>query len=239
VRLRRVDSQVELAVSDTGEGISAEFLPHVFERFRQADRVSRRAQGGLGLGLAIVRHLVELHGGTVLADSPGEGLGATFTLTLPLPAVRVPASGLSPDALPVLSGVRVLVVDDDGDARELLRTVLEASAAVVMAAGSAAEALESLERGRPDVLVSDIAMPGDDGYALIRKVRALPPEYGGRVPAVAVTAHARTEDRTRAILAGFQLHVSKPVEPAELVAVVASLVGRLPGRGTFGARAKR
>jgi signal transduction histidine kinase/ActR/RegA family two-component response regulator len=229
VRLRRVDSQAELAVSDTGAGISAEFLPHVFERFRQADGPSGRAQGGLGLGLAIVRHLVELHGGTVHADSPGEGQGATFTLKLPLAAVRVAVSGIEGVPLEgplVLAGVRALVVEDEADARELLRTVLEASGAVVTAAGSVAEALEALERDRPEVLVSDIAMPGDDGYALIRKVRALPPERGGRLPAVAVTAHARAQERTRALVAGFQLHVPKPVEPAELVAVVASLLGR-------------
>jgi signal transduction histidine kinase len=176
VRLRRVDSQAELTVSDTGEGISAQLLPHVFERFVQAGGVEVRAPGGLGLGLAIVRHLVELHG--------------------------------------------------EPDARELLRTVLEECGAVVKAAGSAAEALEVLQRQSPEVLICDIAMPGEDGYALIRKVRALPPERGGCLPAVAVTAHARTDDRTRALLAGFQLHVPKPVEAAELVAVVASLLGR-------------
>jgi PAS domain S-box-containing protein len=232
VRLQRVDSQAELAVSDTGEGISPELLPHVFERFRQAERAGARAREGLGLGLSIVRHLVELHGGSVRADSPGPGRGATFTVRLPLMAVQVPVGGTqergrAADALPpVLSAGRVLVVDDEANAREMLRTVLESSGAVVTLAASAEEALEALERERPQILVSDIAMPGEDGYAFIRKVRALPPERGGTIPAVAVTAHARAEDRTRALVAGFQLHVPKPVDAAELVTVVASLLGR-------------
>jgi PAS domain S-box-containing protein len=238
VRLQRVDSQAELAVSDTGEGISAELLPHLFERFRQADRPGGRAREGLGLGLSIVRHLVELHGGTVRADSAGPGRGATFTVRLPLMAVQVPVGGLRPMGSdlergwasgappPVLRGSRVLVVDDEADAREMLRTVLETSGAIVTLAGSAEEALEMLERVRADVLVSDIAMPGEDGHTLIRKVRAWPPERGGTIPAVAVTAHARAEDRTRALVAGFQLHVPKPVDAAELVAVVTSLLDR-------------
>jgi PAS domain S-box-containing protein len=238
VRLERVDSWAELAVTDTGEGITAELLPHVFERFRQATPVGGRAPG-LGLGLAIVRHLVELHGGTVRAESAGKDQGATFIVTLPLLAGRVPVSGVGegsralghgpgPAAAPVLGGVRVLVADDEADPRELLRTVLEQHGAEVIAAGSAAEALALLQRERPDVLISDIAMPDSDGYALIRKVRGLVPERGGRIPAVALTAHARTQDRTRALEAGFQLHVPKPVEAAELVAVVASLLGRTP-----------
>jgi PAS domain S-box-containing protein len=250
IQLQRVNSQAELAVRDTGEGISPELLPHVFERFRQATGERVQAREGLGLGLAIVRHLVELHGGTVHADSPGAGQGATFIVRLPLlavqrPAVRFEETRLAlgrdrPHGAPsVLGGVRVLVVDDEADARELIRTVLDESGAVVTLAGSAAEALEAFERDRPEVLISDIAMPGEDGYALIRQVRALPPEQGGQVPGVAVTAHARTDDRIRALLAGFQLHVPKPVEAAELVAVVASLLGRTaaqdaPDAGTEG-----
>jgi PAS domain S-box-containing protein len=237
IRLQRVDSQAELTVSDSGHGIPAAFLPHVFERFRQAERPPSGAPGGLGLGLAIVRQLVELHGGTVHAASPGEGRGATFTVKLPLLAIQpivsrreaVPAADRR-GAPPELSGVRALVVDDEPVARELLRTVLETAGALVTVAASAAEAAGVLERERPEVLISDIGMPGEDGYALIRKVRALPPEQGGVIPAVAVTAHARTEDRTRALLAGFHLHVPKPVEAAELVAAVASLLDRAGDR---------
>jgi PAS domain S-box-containing protein len=238
VRLERIDSRIEIAVSDTGAGIDTEFLPHVFERFRQADQKTTRHHGGLGLGLAIVRHLVELHGGTVEADSPGEGRGSTFVVKLPVVAVyqketlagRVhPAAG---DALPSydcverLDGLKVLVVDDEVDTRELFKAGIGQCGAEVLTAGSAREALATLEESRPDLLISDIGMPGEDGYELIRKVRALPAARGGKIPAIALTAYARTEDRLRALRAGYQMHIAKPVELAELVAVMASLVGR-------------
>lgn len=237
VLLEQINSHVELTVSDTGKGISAEFLPYVFERFRQADSTTTRTHSGLGLGLAIVRHLVELHGGTVHAESSGEGQGAMFIVKLPLMPVRLDTSdservhpkaghGVPFENLPVLSGLRVLVVDDEADAREFITTVLEQCGAAVTAIASAKEALEALTRSKLDVLVSDIGMPGEDGYALISKVRSLAPEQGGRIPAAALTAYAREEDRTQALLAGFQLHASKPVSPAELAAVVANLAGR-------------
>ncbi|HYO07381.1 MAG TPA: PAS domain-containing protein [Tepidisphaeraceae bacterium] len=246
VVLRRVNSHVEVSISDTGEGISADFLPHVFDRFRQADASTTRQHGGLGLGLAIVKNLVELHGGSIRARSPGRGQGSTFTVSLPLtilrgepdtePGARHPASEASssstaarlPDLCVQIAGVRVLVVDDEPDARSLVKRLLEDCDAVVTTAGSAAEALERVQAERPDVLVSDIGMPGEDGYSLIRRVRALGAERGGTVPAVALTAYARSEDRMRTVLAGFQMHVSKPVEPAELITMVASLAGRTP-----------
>jgi PAS domain S-box-containing protein len=236
VQLVQIDSHVQIRVRDTGEGIAAEFLPYVFERFRQADSSSTRSHGGLGLGLAIVRHLVELHGGTVRAESPGIGQGATFIVTLPLKPALKPTTPeqLSPttthevaeNCLPTLEGLRVLVVDDEVDARELIKAMLQPLGVEVMAAASAIEALIALQAFQPDVLVSDIGMPGENGYALIRQLRALSEEQGGRIPAVALTAYARAEDRTQALLAGFQLHVPKPVNQAELAAVVANLAGR-------------
>jgi PAS domain S-box-containing protein len=237
LRLRRVEEHVELQVTDSGKGIDPAFLPHVFERFRQADGSSTRRHGGLGLGLAIVRHLVELHGGTVQAHSEGEGHGSSFTLRLPLAAARTPeaASSTTPPVitdpslaayLPDLSGVRVLVVDDEQSIRELLRALLEERGAAVSSASSAAEALEQLQRAPPDVLVSDIGMPDADGYAFIRQVRALPPAKGGQVPAAALTAYTRLEDRTRALSAGFQVYVPKPVDPIELVMAIANLINR-------------
>ncbi|HEX5751576.1 MAG TPA: ATP-binding protein [Archangium sp.] len=236
-RLRCVEGHVELQVTDSGKGIDPAFLPHVFERFRQGDGSSTRRYGGLGLGLAIVRHLVELHGGTVQAHSEGEGRGSTFTMRLPLIAARPPEgaspgiSSMLPDPslaayLPDLSGVRVLVVDDEQGTRELLRALLEERGAVVSSASSAAEALEQLQRAPPDLLVSDIGMPDADGYTFIRQVRALPPARGGQVPAAALTAYTRLEDRTRALSAGFHVYVPKPVDPIELVMALANLINR-------------
>jgi signal transduction histidine kinase/CheY-like chemotaxis protein len=237
VRLERVNSHVEIIVADNGPGIAPDFLPHVFDRFRQSDASTTRRQGGLGLGLAIVRHLVELHGGTVRAKSPGEGHGSTFVVLLPLSIVhmtsadgqrvhpRAEADGpdCEDDATLNLKGIRVLVVDDEPDARETMQQILEHCDAEVRTAASAAEGLQALQEWQPHVLLSDIGMPGEDGYGLIRQVRALPPERGGRTPAAALTAFARGEDRRRALMAGFQMHVAKPVEVNELAAVVASL----------------
>ncbi|MDZ8228196.1 MAG: PAS domain S-box protein [Nostoc sp. ChiVER01] len=237
VQLERIESSVQIRVSDTGVGIAAEFLCHVFERFYQQDSSITRSHGGLGLGLAIVRHLVELHGGTVSAESPGIGQGATFIVNLPMKAVYVDANTaeqLSPvgdtqdtnNYLPKLDDLRVLIVDDEADARHLLTTILGQYGAQVMAAPSASDALLALQEFRPHILVSDIGMPQEDGYTLIRQIRALPADQGGRIPAVALTAYARAEDRTQALLAGFQLHVPKPVNPGELAAVIANLTGR-------------
>ena len=238
VRLGRVGSQVEIVVSDTGAGIAPEFLPYVFDRFRQADQKTTRQHGGLGLGLAIVRQLVELHGGTVSAASGGQGRGATFTVRLPLLPLRAAAApgeervgrqsgaGAAPLCPPQLDGLRVLVVDDEEDTRDMLVAALTGCGAQVTPAGSTAEALAAFERERPDVLVSDIGMPEEDGYALIREVRARAAERGGRVPAIALTACAREEDRRKAIRAGYQMHMSKPADLDELTEVIASFAGR-------------
>jgi CheY-like chemotaxis protein len=229
---------VELSVSDTGRGISREFLPYVFERFRQADSTSTRKFGGLGLGLAIVRHLVELHGGTVQAASPGADQGATFTVRLPLIGAETadtpgPQAGVEEaDRATRLAGVRVAVVDDENDMRDFLGTSLRAYGAEVTTLATAEEALEALQRQLPDVLVSDIAMPGDDGYTLIRRLRALPAERGGLLPAVALTALAKGEDASRVLAAGFQVHLPKPVEPHKLAAVVARLASSTDADGT-------
>jgi PAS domain S-box-containing protein len=235
VCLERVSSSIEIVVADTGPGISPEFLPYVFDRFRQLDSSSTRKQGGLGLGLAIVRHLTELHGGEVLVKSPDDGQGSTFVVRLPLSVVhledsdwkrshpREGAGAAGQEETPDLRGIRVLVVDDEADARETLRQILSHCGAEVRTAASALEALEALGGYRPDVLLSDIGMPEQDGYALIRQVRMLPPEQGGRTPAAALTAFARGEDRRRALLAGFQTHLAKPIEIRELAAVVADL----------------
>lgn len=233
IRLERRDANAVVSVRDTGRGIARQFLPHIFDRFRQADSTTTRRHGGLGLGLAIVRHLVEIHGGTIEAESAGEGHGATFTVTLPLLVDAVAESAPVPDPgrigswtpLP-LSGLRLLVVEDDGDTADLLQTILTYYGAAVTAATSAAEALPLLERTRPDVLISDISMPGGDGYALVRTLRTLGAERGGRTPALALTAHARAADTEHAFLAGFQAHVAKPVEPAELAQIIARLAGR-------------
>ncbi|MBW4630649.1 MAG: PAS domain S-box protein [Iphinoe sp. HA4291-MV1] len=251
----------QISVSDTGIGISSDFLPYVFDRFRQADSSSTRSHGGLGLGLAIVRHLVELHGGSIYVDSPGKGQGATFTVKLPLlnnqqedkrtkkqedeakEIIQQPFANSETSTSNIsLDGVRVLVVDDEADTRDFLTTVLQQSQAEVKAVGSVREALDTMTQWKPDVLVSDIGMPEEDGYSLIRKVRSLEAglctsrertgevslwtQQGGKIPAAALTAYARPEDRMRAIQEGYQLHLPKPVEPAELTTVVASLVGR-------------
>ena len=241
VVLERVNSNIEVSVSDTGEGIQPEFLPYVFDRFRQADASTTRRHGGLGLGLAISRQLVELHGGSIRARSAGEGQGATFTVALPLVAVapeeEVPEESRPGGHIPTpaslehritLKGVRVMMVDDEPDARELMQRLLESYGAQVVTAASAAEAFAYLSNGRFDVLVSDIAMPGEDGYAFLARVRALGRERGGNIAALALTAYARGEDRVRAVLAGFQMHIAKPVEAVELVTMVASLAGRTP-----------
>jgi signal transduction histidine kinase/ActR/RegA family two-component response regulator len=235
VWLRRINSHVEVRVEDSGQGISADFLPHVFERFRQADGTTTRRHGGLGLGLAIARHLVELHGGTIRADSQGEGRGAAFTFSLPLTTARptggsvetMPGDvGASPADEGKLAGLRVLVVEDETDARELIAFTLSMYGAHVKAAATALEALDTLEGWTPDVLISDIGMPGVNGYAFIRKVREREAESGQQLPAVALTAYAGVEDRAQALAAGFQAHLAKPLEPGELVQVVATLAGR-------------
>jgi PAS domain S-box-containing protein len=233
VRLERAGAEAQITVRDTGQGIGPEFLPFVFERFRQADSSSTRAYGGLGLGLAIVRHLMELHGGTVAATSEGEGRGAEFKVRLPFMAARgqsgfrgrlptVAASGPW-DAGVSLAGLRVLLVEDGLDERQLLSTVLEQRGAEVIAVSSAEAAWRVFDEIRPHVLVSDIAMPQVDGYTLVRKVRSLPAERGGATPAVAVTAFASDEERQRALEAGFHIHLAKPVEPAELVTTIQRL----------------
>jgi PAS domain S-box-containing protein len=242
-RLGRADGQIEITVTDTGIGIDPGFLPHVFDRFRQADSSSTREYGGLGIGLAIVRHIVEMHGGGVSASSPGKGQGATFKIRLPVISARRLAQPEGPrvevEVEPAakerkmlengdrLDGVRMLLVEDNSDTRDMLKFIFDESGAEVIAAASVDEALEALERFRPDALVSDIAMPDRDGYELIREVRSREPERGGKIPAVAITASARAEDRMRVLAAGFQMHVAKPIAPDELIAVVASLTGHI------------
>jgi PAS domain S-box-containing protein len=228
VRLERVGGSAQITVSDTGCGIAPSFLPHVFDAFRQADATTTRSHGGLGLGLSIVKHLTELHGGTVSAESGGEGQGATFTVRLPIqtrPFAVWTEPAQAADARR-LDGIRVLVVDDMPDERELFATVLADCGAETKAVASAEEAIEAIEHWQPDVLVTDIAMPGADGYELLRRVRALGAQRGGDVPAVAVTAHARVEDRDRAVSAGFATFISKPIEPHRLVNVVGTLAHR-------------
>jgi CheY-like chemotaxis protein len=201
----------------------------VFDRFRQAEGSASRTYGGLGLGLAIVRHLTELHGGTITAASEGRGKGSTFTLRLPASRAPTPSSAhdsrspREPPSLPRLDGLGLLVVDDEADTQELLREIFERQGANVRTASSSAEALAAIDRARPDIVLCDIGMPGEDGYVFVKRLRARAPEQGGKTPAIAITAFARTEDRTRALLAGFRAHVPKPIDTAELVAVVASL----------------
>jgi signal transduction histidine kinase len=238
VRLAREGTHAEVTVSDTGAGIAPEFLPFVFDRFRQADMSYTRAHGGLGLGLGIARHLVELHGGTINAASDGEGRGATFTVRLPVVTGDAPpptgeinrpaAAGRPSGGGPALGGLRVLVVDDEPDVCELLAVILKTSGAEVTAVTSAGEAFEALRRERPHVLVCDLGMPGEDGFSLIRRVRSLPPREGGETPAAALTAYTRDEDRARALGAGFHVHVPKPVDPDELTAALANLAGATP-----------
>jgi len=237
VKLERVDSHVAVTVSDTGIGIGPEFLPYVFDRFRQADGSTTRRYGGLGLGLAIARHLVELHGGTIQAASEGDGHGSTFTVMLPVMAVQ---AGPRPDdrhAPPAaddrrarearLDGVTVFAVDDDHDALALVREILEAAGARVTAIDSAVKALEQIEQGRPDVVIADIGLPGMDGLELIARIRRLPDRRLRQVPAAALTAYARSQDRVRSLQSGYQIHLSKPVDPAELIAAIAALARRV------------
>ncbi len=238
VRLKREYSSVVVVVSDTGEGISAEFLPYIFDRFRQAESTTKRQHSGLGLGLAIVRHLVEAHGGTIRASSKGRRKGATFTVTFPLLAVHrdrsdaerafVPAGSAISAQAAILKGLRVLVVDDEEDARELLTIALTQSGAAVRTAANVRAALDILDQWKPNVLVSDIGMPGEDGYDLIRTVRALESERGGTIPALALTGYASAEDAARARLAGYETHIAKPVAPSDLVVAVASVVAKVP-----------
>jgi len=234
VRLRREGDDAVVSVEDTGIGISPDFLPYVFDRFRQADGSATRRHGGLGLGMAIVRYLVELHGGTVRAESEGESRGAKFTVALP---IRIPESAadptrpeaeeahhVEPSASPSqLEGLRILVVDDDRDSRAFLVALLEDHGAQVLSAGSSAQALDLFRHNRVDVLVSDIAMPGEDGYDLVQGIRDLPVDEGGLTPAVALTAYVRTEDQNAALAAGYHRHLKKPVDVSELIAVVAEL----------------
>ena len=240
VRLERINSHIEIVVSDTGKGIEAEFLPLVFDRFRQSDGSMTRRHGGLGLGLAIVRQLVELHGGTISVESDGSEQGTTFTVSLPLLPVRresasdaprihpkAAESGAELDCPPELTGLRVLLVDDESDSRELVNLVLEECGAEVVTAESASEAFEAIGREKFHIIISDIGMPDEDGFSLIGRIRRLTDEQGGNTPAIALTAYARPEDRVRALRSGFQMHIAKPAEPAELIAVVANLAGRM------------
>jgi PAS domain S-box-containing protein len=239
VGLKRAGEQIRLTVADTGVGIDPRFMPFIFDRFRQADSSSTRRYGGVGLGLALVRHLVEMHGGSVSASSPGIGQGSTFTVTLPAPLPRpqredmpalepdakAPCGPAQPAEARKLHGVRVLVVEDDPDTLEMLGLIFDRCGAEVITAASTVEALQAMDRDHPDALVSDLAMPDQDGYDLIHQVRSREADRGGRIPAVALSAYTRAEDRIRALSAGFQMHVAKPVNPEELVAVLASLTG--------------
>jgi CheY-like chemotaxis protein len=241
VRLKRENTGVVLSVTDTGEGISAEFLPYIFDRFRQAESTTKRQHGGLGLGLAIVRHLVDAHGGTISAASKGIGKGSTFTVTFPLLAVQTdaipagraffPSGSEASELSAILKGVRVLVIDDEEDARELLTLALTESGAEVITAATVQGALEILKQWKPNVMVSDIGMPGEDGYDLIRRVRALESEKDETIPALALTGYASAEDAVRARVAGYQTHMAKPVPPTDFVIAVASLATKASGRG--------
>jgi PAS domain S-box-containing protein len=241
--LQRIDSHVELVVADTGQGIAPDVLPYIFERFTQGDRGQTRQHGGLGIGLALVRHLVELHGGTVTATSPGVGQGATFVVKLPVAIVRLPTPPRPPQlaaptppaapasrvASPSLDGVRVVVVDDDVDGLELVAVILRNRGAAVRTCASVAEARGALAADAADVVVADIEMPGEDGYTLLAHLRAADTVSGHRTPAIALTAYGRADDRKAALAAGFNLHLAKPVDPLELVIAVANQVGRVIG----------
>jgi CheY-like chemotaxis protein len=229
IRLEQNGSSVRIIVSDTGEGIRTEFLPHIFDRFRQGDSSTTRRYAGLGLGLAIARHLVELHGGTIEAYSAGENRGSVFTVTLPCPAAgaesleqRSSVDRRSGHGGRALAGLRLLIVDDDADSREVLATLLASAGAEVRSAAFVREALEALNEWGPHVLVSDIGMPDEDGYDLIRKVRALAAAEGGQIPAIALTGYADVQEVERALAAGYQMHMAKPVEPSQLVRMIAS-----------------
>jgi PAS domain S-box-containing protein len=239
VRLTQINSHIELEVSDTGQGIACEFLPYVFDRFRQADGSISRPHGGLGLGLAIVRHIVELHGGSVIADSPGKDQGATFTIRLPLMVAHTKARSegrahprvddevaLHFQSSRTLDGVKILIVEDEPESLLLLSTMLTQSGAYIKTASSAEEGLAKVKEWRPDIIVSDIGLPGEDGYSFMKRVKTWTRQAGVWIPAVALTAYARTEDRMKALASGYQIHVPKPVEPAELITVLVSLVER-------------
>jgi CheY-like chemotaxis protein/nitrogen-specific signal transduction histidine kinase len=238
VTLDTADGQARLRISDTGEGMSSGFLPFAFERFRQQDSTSTRPHHGLGLGLYVVRHVIEHHGGSVEAASAGPGRGSAFTVSLPYAAGDALADPVPPvPGDPHLrAGLTVLVVDDEGDVREALRLILEQNGIRVAAAASAQEAFEIVERVRPDLLLSDVAMPGEDGLSLIRRIRRLPPDRGGQIPAVALSAYAGLEDRRRALDAGFQRHLRKPVDAAHLLAVLGQLAGSSLGRSAVRSR---
>jgi CheY-like chemotaxis protein len=238
-QLKRIGNWVVVSIRDTGIGIASEFLPHVFDRFRQADSTSTRKYGGLGLGLAIVRHLVEVHGGSVAASSPGPGLGSTFRVHFPiaqashldrpegpsLHAEPTPLAESESGGLQKLNGLRVLVVEDDLETLEMLKFVLDQCEAEVTAALSVDEALQSLDHSGFDILVSDLAMPERDGYDLIREIRKRTPDRGGNLPAIALSAYTRPQDRAQALAAGFHLHMSKPIDPSDLVNAIATLSG--------------
>ena len=236
VVIRRETAKVIIEVSDSGVGIEPEFLPFAFERFKQADASTTRRYGGLGLGLALVRHIVELHGGSVAAESGGLGAGSTFRVTLPVRAVSFdlrpdahaapPPTASAGEARDLLGGVRVLVVDDEADARDLLETVLTQAGATVESAASADGGIRAIARFRPHVVVSDIAMPGEDGYSFARRLQALSADEGGGIPTIALTAYTREEDRARAQAGGFTSHMGKPVSADELIAAVARLTPR-------------
>jgi CheY-like chemotaxis protein/two-component sensor histidine kinase len=233
VTLRGTNGDVEISVSDNGAGIRPDFLPHVFDRFHQADRSITRRFGGLGLGLAIVKHLVELHGGTVRAESPGEGQGSTFTVTLPASGMSVEPGSRHSATIAVkdpwdtvtLDAIRILVVEDESDTRDFLKRLLEGHGAEVVVAASVTEALSLFKIERPDMLISDIGLPQIDGYDLVQQIRAGDADAARGIPAIALTAYARAEDRMRALRAGYQVHIAKPVEPGELLAAIASFAG--------------
>jgi signal transduction histidine kinase/ActR/RegA family two-component response regulator len=245
ITVKRIGSHARVIVSDTGDGIAPEFLPHVFEPFRQADGTITKQHGGLGLGLAIVRRLVEMHGGAISVMSGGRGQGATFTVSIPIVSVRqtAPAGAIDSTTLapseetaidtesPNLTGIRVLAVDDEDDTRAMVQGVLEQFGARVLTAGSAEEALAAFPGWKPDVLVFDIGMPREDGYVLIRKIRQLETTEGRNTPAIALTAYARVEDRMRSLAAGYQMFIPKPVEADELVIAIANLIGQADGKG--------